>query len=518
MTELPTDQPTPPVDSDAAAAPATETAEAPAAPSEPDAADAPSTEFAKALAEHEAASPAAAQQKRAAEPRKGQKVKARVVSIGEEHTVFDIGGRSEATAETRAFRNEDGSMGITVGDEIELFVKQTGDQVVLAKTGGGDRNAAALAQLREAHKAGMPVKGRVTAVNTGGVVVDLSGVRAFCPISQIENGFCADANAHVGKSYEFLITKMGESKRDLIVSRRELLRKAEKAQAGSLLASIKEGDVRDGRVVKLEGFGAFIDLGGVQGMAHVSELAHGRVNHPSDVLREGETVKVKVVRVEGGEGSKRRIALSIKAMLPDPWTTVTEQFSAGQKVTGTVTRLADFGAFVQIAPGIEGLVHVSEAALTRVAHVKDVMAPGDSIDALVLTVEPEKRRVSLSVRQALGGAPAEPRRPREESGERFAGAGAGGGGGFGGGGRGEGHGGGRPRGERFGGGGRDGGRDGGRGGRGDRSERGGGGRGGRREGGDDWRSFATRDSGPSESPMAIALRKAMEKAKAKEQG
>ncbi len=524
MTELPTDQPTPPVDADAAAAPALQSVTADVAATDPEAADAPSTDFAQALADHESSPTATAQQESAAvEPRKGQKVKARVVSIGEEHIVFDFGGRSEATAETRAFRADDGSMKITAGETLELFVKEVGDQIVLAAKGGGDRNAAAMAQLREAHAAGMPVRGRVTAVNTGGVVVDLSGVRSFCPISQIENGFCADANVHIGKSYEFLVTKMGESKRDLVVSRRELLRKAEKAEAGNLLAAIKEGDVRDGRVVKLEGFGAFIDLGGVQGMAHVSELAHGRVNHPSDVLREGETVKVKVLRVEGGDGSKRRIALSIKAMLADPWTTVAETFTVGQRVTGTVTRLADFGAFVQIAPGIEGLVHVSESALTRVAHVKDVMAPNDSVEALVLTVEPDKRRVSLSVRQALGGAPAEPRRPRGESSEGFAGAGAGAGASASagaGGGRGEGHGGGggggRPRSDRFGGGAGGGAGGGGRGGRGDRGGMGGGGRGGRREGGDDWRAFASSDSGPSETPMAIALRKAMEKAKSRE--
>lgn len=501
------------------AAPTTEATPTVAAPEPPaaDADDAPSTEFASALAQHEAAATSATQMERAAiEVKKGQKVKARVVSIGDEHVVFDFGGRSEATAETRGFKKDDGTLKIAVGDTVELFVKEAGDQVVLAAKGGGDRNAAALAQLREAHTAGMPVTGRVTAVNTGGVVVDLSGVRAFCPISQLENGFCADANVHVGKSYEFMITKMGESKRDLVVSRREILRKAEKAQAGQLIASIKEGDERDGRVVKLEGFGAFIDLGGVQGMAHVSELAHGRVNHPSDVLREGETVKVKVLRVEGGEGSKRRIALSVKAMLPDPWTTVTGQFTVGQRVQGTVTRLADFGAFVQIAPGIEGLVHVSESALTRVAHVKDVMAAGDSVEALVLTVEPDKRRVSLSVRQALGGAPAEPRRPRSEAGgESFAGAGAGAGVGGGGRreGRGEGHGGGRPGGSR---GGDRGARGGDRGERGDRGGRGpGGDRGGR--GGDDWRAFASRDTGPSETPMAIALRKAMEKAKERAQ-
>lgn len=494
------------------AAPTTDPSSPVAAPatSAVDADDAPSSEFASALAQHEAkAASATAMERATIEVKKGQKVKARVVSIGEEHVVLDFGGRSEATAETRGFKRDDGSLKIVVGEELELFVKEAGDQVVLAAKGGGDRNAAALAQLREAHNAGMPVTGRVTAVNTGGVVVDLSGVRAFCPISQLENGFCADANVHVGKSYEFMITKMGESKRDLVVSRRELLRKAEKAQAGQLIASIKEGDERDGRVVKLEGFGAFIDLGGVQGMAHVSELAHGRVNHPSDVLREGETVKVKVLRVEGGEGSKRRIALSIKAMLPDPWTTVSGQFSAGQRVQGTVTRLADFGAFVQIAPGIEGLVHVSESALTRVAHVKDVMAPGDSVEALVLTVEPDKRRVSLSVRQALGGAPAEPRRPRGEgASEGSVGAGGGGGRRES---RGEGHGGGRPGGGR-------GGDRGGRGGdRGDRGGRGAGGdRGGR--GGDDWRAFASRDTGPSESPMAIALRKAMEKAKERAQG
>ena len=348
------------------------------------------------------------------------KVKARVVSVGEEHTLFDFGGRSEAVAETRHFRAEDGTPGVKPDDVLELFVVEAGDQVVLAPSIRADAHAA-LRQMREAHAAGVPVSGRVTGLNSGGLEVDLSGERAFCPLSHIESGFCADPSVYVGRTLEFLVTSVGDAKGSVVLSRRQLLRRGEEEQAKKLVASLKPGDELDGTVARLEAFGAFVDLGGVDGLVHVSEIRHERVGHPSQVLRQGEKVHVKVLRLDVGKDGRQRIALSIKATAPDPWTGIESRYSPGMRVMGVVARLTDFGAFVTLEPGIDGLVHVSEAAPQRIAHVKDVLTVGQTIEAMVLSVDPEKKRVSLSIKRtvedSLPPAPA-PERTHERTHER----------------------------------------------------------------------------------------------------
>uniref|UniRef100_A0A832MJY8 S1 RNA-binding domain-containing protein n=1 Tax=Eiseniibacteriota bacterium TaxID=2212470 RepID=A0A832MJY8_UNCEI len=467
--------------------------------------DAPSTEFADALAHHEAAggAPAAAAQRAAVEVRAGARVKAKVISIGEEHVLVDFGGRSEGVVETRHLRSEDGTLKAAVGDTLDLFVIEAGDQVVLAPKMRTAAHAA-LQTLREAQAAGAPVSGRVTGLNAGGLTVDLGGVRGFCPASQIEAGYCADASAYVGKTLDFLVTKIEENRRSAVVSRRQLLRREEDARARELLATLKPGDEREGRVARLEAFGAFVDLGGVDGMVHVSEIRHERVGHPKQALKEGDTVRVKVLRIEAGKEGKPRIALSIKAATPDPWNGIEMRYVPGGRVRGTVARIADFGAFVTIEPGVDGLVHVSEISHQRIAHPRDALSPGQEVEAMVKSVDVEKRRISLSIRQTLPL----PEGVAEEGRERGAGPG-----------------GGRRRegGERF-----ERGERGGRGGRG--GERGG--RGGERGGRDRRRGRDLEhehDEGPSHvvgssttrsdepTTMAIALRKAMEEARRKQE-
>ena len=370
--------------------------------------EASSAEFAKALQEFERRqSGAEATAHDEAQPAVGARVSARVVSIGESHVLFDFGGRSEAVAETQQFRNEDGSMGVIPGDQLDLYVVESGEQVVLAKTaatpkgGGKAERTAALGALREALAAGVPVSGKVTGTNSGGLTVDVGGVRSFCPVSQIENGFCADPSVYVGQTLEFVVASIEEGRGSAVLSRRKLLRRAEEASGRQLLAELKPGDEREAVVRRLEPFGAFVDLGGVDGLVHVSEIRHERTNHPKEALKVGDKVKVRVLKLETGKDGKPRIALSIKAASPDPWEGVAERFTPGQRVTGTVVRLTDFGAFVALAPGIDGLVHVSEAATHRIATVKDALKKNQSIEAIVLSVDPEKRRIALSVRQAL---------------------------------------------------------------------------------------------------------------------
>jgi small subunit ribosomal protein S1 len=372
-------------------------------PSDSDAeGDATSAAFAEVLKEYELRTPSAPTAERiAAEVRVGARIKGTVVSLGEEYALIEFGGRSEAMAEMRHFRNEDGTVRIAVGDPIELFVVEAADQIVLAPSLRSEPNAG-LQVVREARASGVPVTGRVTAVNAGGLAVDLGGARGFCPLSQIESGFCADPSIYVGRSLEFLVTAVEEARGSAVLSRKQLLRRAELAQAREMLAALKPGDERDGRVARLEAFGAFVDLGGMDGLVHVSEIAHARLGHPSELLKVGDQVRVRVLRIEPGKDGKPRISLSIKAIAPDPWSDIETRFAPGSRVQGVVARLTDFGAFVTLAPGIDGLVHVSQVAAQRIAHVKEVLTVGQTVEAVVLGVDPLKKRVSLSIRETLG--------------------------------------------------------------------------------------------------------------------
>jgi small subunit ribosomal protein S1 len=379
--------------------------------------DATSNEFARALEEHErAARAAAAATGAAADIVPGAKVRGKVVAVGDEHTLIDYGGRSEGVAETRQFRAEDGSLSIAAGDVLELFVIEAGDQVVLARSMRAEGQAA-LRQVREARAAGVPVTGRVTGINAGGLAVDLGGARGFCPLSQIEAGFCADASIYVGRTLEFLVTAVEDARGSAVLSRRQLLRRAEEERVQRLVAALKPGDELDGTVARLESFGAFVDLGGLDGLVHVSEIRHERLAHPRDALSPGEKVRVRVLRIETGKDGRPRLALSIKAATPDPWAGIEARFVPGTRVRGVVARLADFGAFVTLAPGIDALVHVSEAAPRKIRHVREVLSTGQSIEAVVLAVDPVKKRISLSIREALSapesssGTPAAGERP-----------------------------------------------------------------------------------------------------------
>ena len=279
--------------------------------------DPATAEFARALAAFErGARPAARAARAAGRITVGMKVRGTVVGIGAEHALLDVGARSEAVADLAPFRNDDGTLRIAVGEALELFVVEADDQVALAPSFRADPSTA-LRQMREAHAAGVPVTGRVTGVNAGGLEVDLGGAKGFCPLSQIESGYCADPSIHMGRTLEFLVTALEETRRSVVLSRRRLLRRAEEEEARRRLAALKPGLDLDGTVVRLEPFGAFVDLGGVDGLVHVSEIRYGRVSHPREVLSQGEKVRVRVLRIDAGKDGRPRIALSIKALAAD---------------------------------------------------------------------------------------------------------------------------------------------------------------------------------------------------------
>jgi small subunit ribosomal protein S1 len=253
-------------------------------------------------------------------------------------------------------------------------------------------------ELEQALAHGIPVEGSVTGQNKGGFDVQVLGLRAFCPASQIDLRR-RDPAEYVGQRLQFRVTKIEGNGRNIVLSRRQLLEEESAKLAAATWETIKVGATVSGTVSSVRDFGAFVDLGGVEGLIHVSELGYGRSQHPSEILKVGETLQAQVVKVEPDpKTGLNRIGLSLRALAPDPWNAVASQFPTGTTVTGKVRKLEAFGAFVEIAPGIDGLVHVSRiAADRRISHPKQAVTVGDEVEVTVLGVDPEQRRISLSM-------------------------------------------------------------------------------------------------------------------------
>jgi small subunit ribosomal protein S1 len=330
--------------------------------------------------------------------RPGENVSGTVVKISGDTIFVDLGGKSEGTIDLAEFRDKDGNVTLKEGDPIQLRVASVRKGIHLSRS-LKVHGAEALETLREAQQNGMPVEGRVSGVNKGGFDVEISGIRAFCPISQMELRYCDKPEEHVGAKYEFRILELKEKGRNIIVSRRSLLLEEQEKKSKEMLATIQPGMEFEGRVTKLTDFGAFVDIGGIDGMVHVSQISHVRVKHPSDILKQGQTVKGTILKIDSDKNGRPRIALSIKSLEPEVWDKGLE-FKEGEIISGTVSRLTDFGAFVEVAPGLDGLVHVSEISYERIQHPNRVLKEGDTVEALVLKIDEGKRRISLSIKEA----------------------------------------------------------------------------------------------------------------------
>ena len=337
----------------------------------------------------------------------GDVVRGRVIALGSATAFVAIGGKGEASIDLAEFRNpETGEIGLAVGDEVEATVLDDGGgtgSVVLKRTLG--RGGHVPAELEQAFAHRIPVEGLVTAEVKGGFEIQLGAVRAFCPGSQIDRrrgGDRVPAEQYIGQRFRFLVTKVENGGRNVVVTRRQLLDEEAAEQAASTWEQLQVGAIVRGTVTSIRDFGAFVDLGGVEGLIHISELGHGRVGHPSEALQVGQEVEAQVIKCDPppteGSAGRRQVALSLKALAADPWTTVRERFPVGTTVHGIVRRVEPFGAFVEITPGLDGLVHISKLALDRrVSHARQVVSVGQEVDVTILTVEPEKRRIGLSL-------------------------------------------------------------------------------------------------------------------------
>ncbi len=356
-----------------------------------------SNDFAALLAEFDQTHQGTAD--KAAKP--GDQVKGRVVAITEDQVFIDLGGKAEGVMDAASLRDAEGQLSVAVGDEVTATVAGVEEDGSLRLGNQQSRHLHGAAELEQAYRQQVPVQGRVTGVIKGGVEVQVAGQRAFCPASQVDTRFVEDLNEFVGQHLDFRITKFeGGRHLNLVVSRRLVLEEEQRARAEALRANLKEGAVLSGTVTSLQDYGAFVDLGGLEGMIHISELAFHRVKHPSEILSVGQPLEVSVLRIDQTDNPKRpeKIALSIRALARDPWAEAAQKFPVGSRVQGQVTRLQPFGAFVELAPGIEGLIHVSElGAGKRITHPQEVLSQGQAVEASVLAVDLEKRRISLTL-------------------------------------------------------------------------------------------------------------------------
>lgn len=307
----------------------------------------------------EAPAPAPAREEPRFKP--GQRVWGPILRLTEEHAVLSLSehGLEEGTLDLVHLRDEFGNLSVSEGDEVQAYIIKLKPSIRLAPT-LYPPVAEILQSLRTAMEKVEPVRGRVTGVNRGGLEVDIQGRRAFCPYSHIEIGRCENAEIYLNRILDFRVLELDEAKRRIVLSRRAMLEKERRAKVGELRTQVREGAEFDAVVTRLQPFGAFVDFGGIEGLVHVSEISFDRVNDPSDVLRRGQRVRVKILGITQSEDGRERIRLSIKATLEDPWNKLSEQFHQGDIITGTVVRVTEFGAFVKIYPGIEALLHVSQ--------------------------------------------------------------------------------------------------------------------------------------------------------------
>ena len=324
---------------------------------------------------------------------KGQTIEGTIVAIGPDVAFVDIGGKGEASIDIGELKDDEGGLEVAVGDRIQATVVSTVGGVTLSRR--LVRGAATARQLEDAFHTGLPVEGRVQGAVKGGYEVSIARQRAFCPFSQIDT-LRTDPSAHEGQVYAFRIIEYTEGGRNIVVSRRALLEEEARATAEDVRRSIVVGAVMIGRVASVRDFGAFVDLGGgVQGLLHVSEMGWSRVTDTSQIATPGEEITVKVLRVDD---DRQKISLGLKQLSADPWSAVHATCEIGQVRTGRVTRLTEFGAFVELEPGVEGLAHASTFAPTgRRDGWSAAVAEGTTGVFEILSVDLDKKRIGLAL-------------------------------------------------------------------------------------------------------------------------
>jgi small subunit ribosomal protein S1 len=354
--------------------------------------------------------------------KKGQRVEVKLIQVNEKDAFLDWGGPSDGTIASAELKDKEGKLRVNEGESFTVIVREIGDIVVFTVGRGKGGDMLRMRELESAHEARIPVPGKIRSMNKGGFEVDLGGVRAFCPFSQIDTIYCDNPETHLGSEYPFEIVTFERGGRNIVVSRRGLLEVDQKAKGAVTREKLEVGAVLEGKVRRIQPYGAFIDIGGLDGLVHVSEISRAHIRSPKDVLKVGQKVDVKVVGLDALGTKKERVSLSIKALAPDPWDGAADRWKVGTTVQGRVVRLTDFGAFVELAPGIDGLVHISQISSERIGHPNEVLKPNQEVEVRVIELDSESHRISLTMRpegeesahRGGGGGRGGSRRPYQE--------------------------------------------------------------------------------------------------------
>ena len=317
----------------------------------------------------------------------------KVIGVRGKSVFVDLGGKSEGVIAVTQF--EEGKLpepGATIEVIVDRFDPEEGIQLLRLK-------GSAIEADWDNLKKGVIVEARATKTVKGGLEVDVDGIRGFLPISQIDLSRIDDATSYVNQKFKAVVTEANQREKNLVISRRELLEQERAEQRERTWATLEEGQVRDGVVRSIKDFGAFVDLGGVDGLLPIGEMSWSRVSKVDEMVKVGDQVKVKVIKIDQ---TARKLTLGLKQLTPSPWEVATEKYPRGMMVKGKVSKIMDFGAFVELEPGIEGLIHISELSPTRVRRVVDIVKPAQEVEVRILKVEPEVKRIALSLLPAKG--------------------------------------------------------------------------------------------------------------------
>lgn len=331
----------------------------------------------------------------------GGVVKGRVVGITATHVMIDVGYKSEGQIPLQEFLDRDGKVQVKVGDDVDVFFDssegedENGD-IILSRERA--ENIKIWEEIEKAYREGTGVEGVILSKVKGGFHVDM-GVPGFLPGSHVDVRPTRNLDKFVGKRDKFAILKYNRPRGNVVVSRRVLLEKERELLKKEILKVLEEGVILEGTVKNITSYGAFVDLGGIDGILHISDMSWGRINHPSELVKVGDHVKVAVLKFDA---ERERISLGMKQITPDPWTSVRESYSVGARISGKVLSLMDYGAFVELEKGIEGLIHISEMSwTTKISHPSKIVQVGETVEVMVLNVDPNHRRISLGLKQAL---------------------------------------------------------------------------------------------------------------------
>jgi len=327
----------------------------------------------------------------------GELINGEIIKIDEEYVLVDIGYKSEGIIPIREFKDTDGNVTAKAGDKVDVVLeRKENDEGVVTLSMERAKKIKVWDQIRDIQNSDGTIQGKVIHRVKGGLSIDV-GLPAFLPGSQIDLQPIRDLDSLVGKVMELKVLKYNKRRNNIIVSRRALLEEERVKHKAKTLSLIKEGSVLEGKVKNITDYGLFVDLGGIDGLLHITDMSWGRVSHPSTMYQRGDEITVKVISFDR---EKERVSLGIKQLKPDPWAEAPKKFAVGEKVTGRVVNITDYGAFIEIEEGVEGLIHISEMSWTKkVKHPSQIVSIGDTIEAVVLNLDTENKRVSLGIKQ-----------------------------------------------------------------------------------------------------------------------